>query len=101
MIMVRDLPSNWDNTEVQLPVLEKLATGGVRFRTTTPYPYAPLLKLVCSLVNTQGSEPRHVAWEQGIKRDVTMLSRLISLIRAMPQVAMENGIWVQCPGNWK
>ena len=27
-----DLPSNWDNTEVQLPVLEELATGGVRFK---------------------------------------------------------------------
>jgi len=34
-----DLPSNWDNTEVQLPTLDGLADSGVRF---TNYHTVPL-----------------------------------------------------------
>ena len=34
-----DLPANWDQTEVQLPTLDGLATGGARF---TNYHTVPL-----------------------------------------------------------
>ena len=81
-----DLPSNWDDTEVQLPVLDGLAAGGVRF---TNYHTVPLCapSRACMFTGQYSSE--NGMWRgpggfpgdpgyKGIKRDVTMLSEYLS-----------------------
>jgi len=55
-----DLPSNWDNTEVQLPTLDALANRGVRFPITTLFHYVGHLGHVCLPDSTQTK--RNVAW---------------------------------------
>lgn len=78
-----DLPANWDRTEVQLPTLDTLAAGGVRF---TNYHTVPLCgpSRACMFTGQYssengmwrgpGSQPFGAGDYRGIKRDVTMLS---------------------------
>lgn len=81
-----DLPSNWDDTEVQMPTLDRLAAGGVRF---TNYHTVPLCapSRACMFTGQYSSE--NGMWRgpggfpgdpgyRGIKRDVTMLSEYLS-----------------------
>jgi len=81
-----DLPANWDKTEVQLPTLDALAAGGVRF---TNYHTVPLCapSRACMFTGQYSSEngmwrgPSGVPGQpsyKGIKRDVTMLSEFLS-----------------------
>ncbi len=81
-----DLPSNWDETEVQMPTLDRLAAGGVRF---TNYHTVPLCapSRACMFTGQNSSEngmwrgPGGVPGEhgyKGIKRNVTMLSEHLS-----------------------
>ena len=78
-----DLPSNWDKTEVQLPTLDGLAAGGVRF---TNYHTVPLCgpSRACMFTGQYssengmwrgpGSQPIGADDYRGIKHDVTTLS---------------------------
>lgn len=81
-----DLPSNWDNTEVQLPTLDGLAASGARF---TNYHTVPLCapSRACMFTGQYSSEngmwrgPGGFPGEpgyKGIKRDVKMLSEYLS-----------------------
>lgn len=81
-----DLPANWDQTEVQLPILDGLAAGGARF---TNYHTVPLCapSRACMFTGQYSSEngmwrgPGGVPGEpgyKGIKRDVKMLSEFLS-----------------------
>lgn len=78
-----DLPSNWADTDAQLPVLDELAASGVRF---TNYHTVPLCgpSRACMFTGQYssengmwrgpGSQPLGSPGYRGIKRDVTMLS---------------------------
>ncbi|MAO84191.1 MAG: hypothetical protein CMH50_09980 [Myxococcales bacterium] len=82
-----DLPSNWDDTEVQMPRLDALANGGIRF---TDYHTVPLCgpSRACMFTGQYSSE--NGMWRgpgsqelgssgyRGIKRDVKMLSEHLS-----------------------
>lgn len=82
-----DLPSNWDDTEVQMPRLDALANGGVRF---TDYHTVPLCgpSRACMFTGQYssengmwrgpGSQELGSAGYRGIKRDVKMLSEHLS-----------------------
>ena len=82
-----DLPSNWDKTEVRLPTLEALAAQGVRFPN---YHTVPLCgpSRACMFTGQYSSEngmwrgpgtqPLGSPGYRGIKRDVKMLSEILS-----------------------
>lgn len=81
-----DLPSNWDETEVQMPRLDALANGGTRF---TNYHTVPLCApaRACLFTGQFSSEngmwrgPRGIPGSPGyigIKSDVKMLSEYLS-----------------------
>ena len=84
-----DLPSNWDNTEVQLPVLEELAAGGVRFKNYHTVPLCAPSR-ACMFTGQYSSENGMWRGNKGIKRDVTMLSEYLS----------EKGYATGCYGKW-
>ena len=78
-----DLPSNWDNTEVQLPTLDGLAASGVRFANyhTVPLCGPSRACMFTGQYSTEngmwrgpGSSSVGSAGYRGIKRDVKMLS---------------------------
>lgn len=83
-----DLPSNWENTELRLPTLDRLATQGVRFPN---YHTVPLCgpSRACMFTGQyssengmwrgpgKGSQPGSPGY-RGIKRDVKMLSEYLS-----------------------
>ena len=82
-----DLPSNWDNTEVQLPVLDALANRGVRFPNyhTVPLCGPSRACMFTGQYSTEngmwrgpGSQPLGSPGYRGIKRDVKMLSEYLS-----------------------
>ena len=81
-----DLPSNWDNTEVQMPRLDALANGGTRF---TNYHTVPLCAPARASLFTGQFSSENGMWRgpggvygtsgyKGIKRDVKMLSEYLS-----------------------
>ena len=83
-----DLPSNWDKTEVQLPTLDALAHGGVRFSN---YHTVPLCGPSRACMFTGQFSSENGMWRapgkglvpgdpgyRGIKRDVKMLSEYFS-----------------------
>lgn len=82
-----DLPSNWDKTEVQMPVLDDLADGGTRF---TNYHTVPLCGPSRACMFTGQFTSENGMWRgpgkrklgdpgyRGIKRDVKMLSEYLS-----------------------
>ena len=78
-----DLPSNWDKTEVQLPALDALAAGGVRFPHFHTEPLcgpsrACMFTGQYSMENGMWRGPKSQEFGapgyRGIKRDVKMLS---------------------------
>ena len=82
-----DLPSNWDNTEVQLPTLDALANRGVRFPNyhTVPLCGPSRACMFTGQYSTEngmwrgpGSQPLGSPGYRGIKRDVKMLSEYLS-----------------------
>ena len=82
-----DLPSNWDRTEVQLPTLETLAAGGVRFPNyhTVPLCGPSRACMFTGQFSTEngmwrgpGQQPLGSVGYRGIKRDVKMLSEYLS-----------------------
>ena len=82
-----DLPSNWDNTEVQLPTLDALASRGVRFPNyhTVPLCGPSRACMFTGQYSTEngmwrgpGSQPLGSPGYRGIKRDVKMLSEHLS-----------------------
>lgn len=82
-----DLPSNWDNTEVQLPTLEALAAKGVRFPNyhTVPLCGPSRACMFTGQFSTEngmwrgpGKQPLGSPGYRGIKRDVKMLSEHLS-----------------------
>ena len=82
-----DLPSNWDNTEVQLPTLDALANRGVRFPNyhTVPLCGPSRACMFTGQYSTEngmwrgpGSQPLGSPGYRGIKRDVKMLSQYLS-----------------------
>jgi len=82
-----DLPSNWDNTEVQLPTLDTLAKKGVRFPNyhTVPLCGPSRACMFTGQYSTEngmwrgpGSQPPGSPGYRGIKRDVKMLSEHLS-----------------------
>jgi len=82
-----DLPSNWDNTEVQLPTLDALANRGVRFPHyhTVPLCGPSRACMFTGQYSTEngmwrgpGSQPLGSPGYRGIKRDVKMLSEYLS-----------------------
>ena len=82
-----DLPSNWDDTEVQLPTLDALATKGVRFPNyhTVPLCGPSRACMFTGQFSTEngmwrgpGSQPLGSPGYRGIKRDVKMLSEHLS-----------------------
>ena len=82
-----DLPSNWDNTEVQLPTLDALANRGVRFPNyhTVPLCGPSRACMFTGQYSTEngmwrgpGSQPLGSSGYRGIKRDVKMLSEYLS-----------------------
>ena len=82
-----DLPSNWDNTEVQLPTLDALANRGVRFPNyhTVPLCGPSRACMFTGQYSTEngmwrgpGSQPLGSSGYRGIKRDVKMLSQYLS-----------------------
>ena len=82
-----DLPSNWDNTEVQLPTLDALANRGVRFPNyhTVPLCGPSRACMFTGQYSTEngmwrgpGSQPLGSPGYRGIKRDVKMLSEHLS-----------------------
>ena len=83
-----DLPSNWDKTEVQLPALEALAAGGVRF---LQYHTEPLCGPSRACMFTGQYSMENGMWRgpssnigpgaqgyRGIKPDVKMLSEYLA-----------------------
>ena len=83
-----DLPSNWDNTEVQLPTLDALANRGVRFPHyhTVPLCGPSRACMFTGQYSTEngmwrgpGSQPLNSPGYRGIKRDVKMLSEYLSV----------------------
>ena len=81
-----DLPSNWDETEVQMPRLDALANGGTRF---TNYHTVPLCAPARACLFTGQFSSENGMWRgpagvpgspnyKGIKRDVKMLSEYLS-----------------------
>ena len=82
-----DLPSNWDNTEVQLPTLDALANRGVRFPNyhTVPLCGPSRACMFTGQYSTEngmwrgpGSQPLGSPGYRGIKRDVKMVSEYLS-----------------------
>lgn len=82
-----DLPSNWDQTEVQLPALEALAARGVRFPNyhTVPLCGPSRACMFTGQFSTEngmwrgpGKQPLGSPGYRGIKRDVKMLSEHLS-----------------------
>ena len=82
-----DLPSNWDNTEVQFPTLDALANRGVRFPNyhTVPLCGPSRACMFTGQYSTEngmwrgpGSQPLGSSGYRGIKRDVKMLSQYLS-----------------------
>ena len=82
-----DLPSNWDNTEVQLPTLDALASRGVRFPNyhTVPLCGPSRACMFTGQYSTEngmwrgpGSQPLGSPGYRGIKRDVKMVSEYLS-----------------------
>ena len=82
-----DLPSNWDNTEVQFPTLDALANRGVRFPNyhTVPLCGPSRACMFTGQYSTEngmwrgpGSQPLGSPGYRGIKRDVKMLSQYLS-----------------------
>ena len=82
-----DLPSNWDNTEVQLPTLDALANRGVRFLNyhTVPLCGPSRACMFTGQYSTEngmwrgpGSQPLGSPGYRGIKRDVKMVSEYLS-----------------------
>ncbi|HAO72711.1 MAG TPA: hypothetical protein DCR06_08920 [Planctomycetaceae bacterium] len=82
-----DLPSNWDNTEVQLPTLDALANRGVRFPNyhTVPLCGPSRACMFTGQYSTEngmwrgpGSQPLGSSGYRGIKRDVKMVSECLS-----------------------
>ena len=82
-----DLPSNWDNTEVQLPALDALANRGVRFPNyhTVPLCGPSRACMFTGQYSTEngmwrgpGSQPLGSPGYRGIKRDVKMLSQYLA-----------------------
>ena len=82
-----DLPSNWDNTEVQLPALDALANQGVRFPNyhTVPLCGPSRACMFTGQYSTEngmwrgpGSQPLGSPGYRGIKRDVKMVSEYLS-----------------------
>ena len=82
-----DLPSNWDNTELQLPTLEALALKGVRFPNyhTVPLCGPSRACMFTGQFSTEngmwrgpGQQPLGSLGYRGIKRDVKMLSEHLS-----------------------
>lgn len=82
-----DLPSNWDQTEVQLPTLEALASKGVRFPNyhTVPLCGPSRACMFTGQFSTEngmwrgpGQQPLGSPGYRGIKRDVKMLSEYLS-----------------------
>ena len=82
-----DLPSNWDNTEVQLPTLDALASRGVRFPNyhTVPLCGPARACMFTGQYSTEngmwrgpGSQPLGSPGYRGIKRDVKMVSEYLS-----------------------
>lgn len=82
-----DLPSNWDETEVQLPTLEALAATGIRFSNyhTVPLCGPSRACMFTGQFSTEngmwrgpGNYPLGSPAYRGIKRDVKMVSEYLS-----------------------
>ena len=82
-----DLPSNWDDTEVQLPTLEALAAKGVRFPNYHSVPlcgpsracmFTGQFSTENGMWRGPGKQPLGSPGYRGIKRDVKMLSEYLS-----------------------
>jgi arylsulfatase A-like enzyme len=78
-----DLPSNWDKTEVQMPTLDALAAGGVRFPNYHTEPlcgpsracmFTGQYSMENGMWRGPGKQPIGGPGYRGIKRDVKMLS---------------------------
>ena len=78
-----DLPSNWDKTEVQMPTLDALAAGGVRFPNYHTEPlcgpsracmFTGQYSMENGMWRGPGKQPLGSPGYRGIKRDVKMLS---------------------------
>ena len=84
-----DLPSNWDQTEVQLPTLETLAAQGVRFPNyhTVPLCGPSRACMFTGQYSTEngmwrgpGQQPLGSPGYRGIKRNVKMLSEHLAAV---------------------
>ncbi len=84
-----DLPSNWKETEVRLPVLDKLADQGARFSNYHTVPLCAPSR-ACMFTGQYSSENGMWRGNKGIKRDVKMLSEYFS----------EAGYATGCYGKW-
>ena len=84
-----DLPSNWKETEVRLPVLDKLAAQGARFSNYHTVPLCAPSR-ACMFTGQYSSENGMWRGNKGIKRDVKMLSEYLS----------EAGYATGCYGKW-
>lgn len=82
-----DLPSNWDKTEVRLPMLDALAAKGVRFPNyhTVPLCGPSRACMFTGQFSTEngmwrgpGKQPFGSPGYRGVKRDVRMLSEHLS-----------------------
>ena len=78
-----DLPSNWDKTEVQLPTLDDLAAGGVRFPHFHTEPlcgpsracmFTGQYSMENGMWRGPGKQKLGAPGYRGIKRDVKILS---------------------------
>ena len=84
-----DLPSNWEETEVRLPVLDQLAAQGARFSNYHTVPLCAPSR-ACMFTGQYSSENGMWRGNKGIKRDVKMLSEYFS----------EAGYATGCYGKW-
>ena len=84
-----DLPSNWKETEVRLPVLDQLAAQGARFSNYHTVPLCAPSR-ACMFTGQYSSENGMWRGNKGIKRDVKMLSEYFS----------EAGYATGCYGKW-
>tara|TARA_B100000242_G_scaffold277741_1_gene234750 strand:- start:1066 stop:1455 length:390 start_codon:yes stop_codon:yes gene_type:complete len=84
-----DFPSNWDGTEVRLPVLDKLAAQGARFSNYHTVPLCAPSR-ACMFTGQYSSENGMWRGNKGIKKDVKMLSEYFS----------EAGNATGCYGKW-